>query len=59
MSLAACGCLGHSPTAPSRVAPPDTWTCERMLTHPIRQTYVDRCVHDRTGAVEIRDVVNA
>ena len=43
----------RTPTAPSPDATP--WDCERVLTHPIRQTFVQQCTHPITGAVEIRD----
>ena len=44
------------PTAPSPVGEPVAWNCERLLTHPIRKTYVDRCTHPTTGEVDFRDV---
>jgi uncharacterized lipoprotein YajG len=46
--LTAC----ESPVQPSPVCPePVLLQCEEILVHPIRQTYVTRCLHPDTGAV--------
>jgi len=44
----------RSPVQPSPVCPepePVQLQCQEMLTHPIRQTYITRCVHPDTGEV--------
>ncbi len=41
-----------SPVQPSPICPePVQLQCEVILTHPIRQTYVKRCVHPETGEI--------
>ena len=45
------------PTAPTPVEEEIAWDCERILTHPIRKTYVDRCENLKTGEIEVREVV--
>ena len=45
------------PTAPTPVEEVIAWECERILTHPIRKTYVDRCENLKTGEIEVREVV--
>ena len=56
ISLSLDSCIGCSPTAPtSGEVSIERWDCERLLTHPVRQTYVRRCVNQATGEVEIRD----
>ena len=48
--LVVSGCT--SPMQPSPVCPePVVLICEDILTHPIRQTYVRRCVDSTTGEV--------
>ncbi len=45
------------PTAPTPVEEEIAWDCERILTHPIRKTYVDRCENLKTGEIEVREAV--
>lgn len=50
--LATVGCA--SPVQPSPVYPepdPVLLQCEEILVHPVRQTYLTRCLHPDTGAV--------
>jgi hypothetical protein len=49
------GCPRCSPTSPTAEEEDIQWECEKMLTHPIRQTYALRCVHPITGEVQIRE----
>jgi hypothetical protein len=50
--LATVGCA--SPVQPSPVCPepdPVLLQCEEILVHPVRETYVKRCIHPETGEV--------
>ena len=47
--LATVGCA--SPVQPSPGPDPVLLQCEEILVHPVRQTYLTRCLHPDTGAV--------